>query len=48
MLKQLGIRSHKQLPRTLLDRAGVDENEATEPPLALAASASENDEQGKE
>ena len=42
MLKQLGIRSGKQIPRSLLDRAGVDETEAAEPPLALAAEASKD------
>ena len=31
MLKQLGVRTNKSLPRTLLDNAGIDE------PLALAA-----------
>ncbi len=34
LLKQLGIRSGKQLPRTLLDQAGMEE-----PGLALAAAA---------
>ncbi len=37
LLKQLGIRSGKQLPRTLLDQAGMDE-----PGLALAAAAEES------
>lgn len=37
LLKQLGIRSGKQLPRNLLDQAGVDE-----PGLALAAEAEES------
>lgn len=35
MLKQLGVRSSKSIPKSLLDNAGVDE------PLALAASAEE-------
>lgn len=35
MLKQLGIRTSKSLPRTLLDRAEVDESDG--PTLALAA-----------
>ncbi|HWG22380.1 MAG TPA: DNA recombination protein RmuC [Terracidiphilus sp.] len=35
MLKQLGVKSSKSLPKTLLDTAGVEE------PLALAASAGE-------
>jgi len=34
MLKQLGIRTGKQLPRGLLDQSGADE-----PELALAAEA---------
>jgi DNA recombination protein RmuC len=38
MLKGLGIRSTKSLPRTLLDQAGADGIE-TEPTLALAAEA---------
>jgi DNA recombination protein RmuC len=38
MLKQLGIRSGKQLPRGLLDNAGVEE-----PELALAAETEEGD-----
>jgi DNA recombination protein RmuC len=36
LLKQLGIRSGKQLPRAMLDQAGIDE-----PVLALAAEAEE-------
>jgi hypothetical protein len=36
MLKQLGIRTSKSLPRNLLDRADVDQEE-----LALAAEAEE-------
>jgi DNA recombination protein RmuC len=36
MLKQLGIRTSKQIPRGLLDNAGIDE-----PTLALAAEADE-------
>jgi DNA recombination protein RmuC len=36
MLKQLGVRSSKALPKNLLDQAGVEEE-----PLALAASAAE-------
>lgn len=43
LLKQLGIRSGKQLSRTLLDQAGVDE-----PGLALAAGAEETGEAGQE
>jgi DNA recombination protein RmuC len=39
MLKQLGIRTGKQLPRGLLDNAGVEETE-----LALAAEAEESGE----
>jgi DNA recombination protein RmuC len=35
MLKQLGVKSSKSLPKTLLDSAGVDE------PLSLAAAAEE-------
>ncbi len=42
MLKQLGIRTAKSLPRTLLDRAGVEEK-AEDTELALAAQASESD-----
>jgi DNA recombination protein RmuC len=38
MLKQLGIRTVKSIPRNLLDTAGVEE-----PGLALAAGADEND-----
>ncbi len=38
MLKQLGIRTSKQIPRTLLDAAGNEE-----PGLALAAEAEESD-----
>ena len=38
MLKQLGIRTSKSLPKNLLDRADVDE-----PGLALAAEAEESD-----
>jgi DNA recombination protein RmuC len=39
MLKQLGIRTVKSLPRNLLDTAGVEE-----PGLALAAEADESGE----
>jgi DNA recombination protein RmuC len=38
MLKQLGIRTTKSLPKNLLDRADVDE-----PTLSLAAEAEESD-----
>jgi DNA recombination protein RmuC len=41
MLKGLGVRAAKSLPRNLLDTAGVDE-----PDLALAASAEESNEEG--
>ena len=37
MLKQLGLRTAKQLPEPLLDRAGVEE-----PGLALAAQAGDD------
>jgi DNA recombination protein RmuC len=37
MLKKLGLRTNKSIPRNLLDRAGVDQEE-----LALAAEADEN------
>jgi hypothetical protein len=40
LLKGLGVRSGKSLPRNLLDSAGVDE----EPGLALAAEAEESGE----
>jgi DNA recombination protein RmuC len=39
MLKQLGIRTTKSIPRNLLDNAGLEET-AEEPGLALAAQAS--------
>ncbi len=38
MLKKLGLRTNKSIPKNLLDRAGVDQQE-----LALAAEAEEND-----
>jgi DNA recombination protein RmuC len=40
MLKELGVRAGKSLPRNLLDAAGADE-----PGLALAASAEETSEE---
>ncbi len=41
MLKDLGIRTTKSLPRNLLDSAGAD-HEADQPELAIAASADES------
>jgi DNA recombination protein RmuC len=40
MLKKLGLRTNKSIPKNLLDRAGVDQEE-----LALAAEADENSSQ---
>jgi DNA recombination protein RmuC len=44
MLKGLGVRTGKSLPRGLLDNAGLDSVKEDPPGLALAASAEENDE----
>jgi DNA recombination protein RmuC len=41
MLKKLGIRSTKSLPKNLLDAAEASATEADEPTLTLAASADE-------
>ena len=43
MLKGLGVRTSKSLPRGLLDNAGLDSAGVDEPGLALAAAAEEND-----
>ena len=41
MLKELGVRSTKSLPRNLLDTAELDSSHPGQPALALAASAEE-------
>ena len=43
MLKQLGIRTSKQLPQKLLDAAGLDLPDTDQPLLSLAAEAEENE-----
>jgi DNA recombination protein RmuC len=47
MLKDLGIRTTKSLPRNLLDSAGTDHG-ADQPELAIAASADESNNSSKE
>ena len=47
MLKDLGIRTTKSLPRNLLDSAGADHG-AGQPELAIAASADESNNSSKE